>query len=130
MLAQLLAVGCGGFLGAISRFLISGWAHRAYGGLFPIGTFLVNVLGCLLIGSLMTLVETREWFTPPMRLLLITGFLGSLTTFSTFGYETFDLMTVGRFKLASAYVAANVFLGLGALWLSRTLTLMVASPKG
>jgi len=120
---QALMVGIGGFLGAISRYLISGQAHKLYSGAFPIGTFLVNALGCLLIGCLMTLVETRQLFTPSMRLLVITGFLGSLTTFSTFGYETFELLSTGKVKIALGYVCANLVIGIGALMLSRSLVL-------
>lgn len=127
---QALMVGLGGFVGAISRYLISGYAHKVYGGVFPLGTFLVNVLGCLLIGALMTLVESREWFTPQLRLLLITGFLGSLTTFSTFGYETFELISTGKTRVAVAYVCANLAVGLGALMLSRSLILSLTPENG
>ena len=113
-----LAVGCGGFLGAIARYAISGYLHHHYEGKFPVGTFVVNFLGCLIIGFMATLVETRDMFSPNTRLLIITGFLGSLTTFSTFGYETWALLKTGNYKMAGFYVSANMVLGLAGIFLS------------
>lgn len=112
-------VGVGGFLGAICRYLLSNWAQRLVTGSFPLGTLLVNVLGCLIIGFLMTLVETKEWFSPQIRLLAITGFLGSLTTFSTFGYETMELLKMGSMKLAMLSILANMLLGLTGVLLGK-----------
>ena len=112
---QLLAVGCGGFLGAITRFLLSGYLQRRADGGFPIGTLGVNVLGCFLIGLLMTVVHERQMFSEGTRLLLGAGFLGSLTTFSTFGMESIQLLRAGDMRLFLASVAGNVLLGLLAV---------------
>jgi CrcB protein len=113
---KLLIVGAGGFLGAISRYTLSGIVHRWVPGAFPIGTLCVNLIGCFLIGALMTLVQDR---TPEARLLFGVGILGSLTTFSTFGYETVELMRGGESRMAFLSVAANVVLGVAGVILGR-----------
>jgi len=123
---KLLAVGAGGFLGALARYGLSGWAQRLANSSFPAGTLVVNVAGCLAIGVLMALVQERQLFSPYMRLLVATGFLGALTTFSTFGYETVELLRGGESRLAVLSVAGNLLLGVGAVaagWvLVRSLT--------
>lgn len=116
----------GGFVGAILRYQLSLWAHRWVAGPFPVGTLLVNVMGCFLIGVLMTRVDQGA-FSPQTRVFLGAGFLGALTTFSTFGYETFDLLRDGQHGLAVASVLLNVVVGLGAVWLGVTVA-SVASP--
>lgn len=116
---KLLIVGAGGFLGAISRYLLSGFVHRHVPGAFPIGTLCVNLLGCFLIGALMTLVLDRKLFTPETRLMIGVGVIGSLTTFSTLGYETVELLRSGESKLALLSVAANVVLGVAGVILGR-----------
>ena len=110
-------VGLGGFVGAIARYGISGWIHRLTGPAFPYGTLAVNVAGCFLIGIFMTMVEVRQVFSPNLRLILMTGFLGSLTTFSTFGYETVALFRDGELGLGLGNMAANMLLGLFFVYL-------------
>ena len=119
---DLLLVGFGGFLGSVLRFVVSGAAHRMTTILtFPIGTFAVNVLGCLAIGFLSGLAESREVISPQSRLFLMIGLLGGFTTFSTFGYETFALARDGERLYALANVLASVTVGLGAVWLGQIL---------
>lgn len=118
---QLLLIGAGGFVGALARYGLGGLVHKYYGGTFPFGTMTINVLGCLVIGGLMTLVEDGRYVTPNLRLLIGVGFLGAFTTFSTFGYETLELVRDGSFWPACANVCGNVVLGLVAVWLGRTL---------
>ncbi len=118
---KLLAVGLGGFVGAIARYLLTLWLIKVAGRAFPWGTLLVNVLGCLLIGLLMQLALSRPWFSAPLRLLLVTGFLGSLTTFSTFSFETLDLVDRGAWWLAAGNVLLNLVLGLAAVLAGRAL---------
>ena len=110
-MAQVLAVGLGGFIGAVLRYWLSGAAQRWVGIAFPLGTLSVNMLGCAVLGALMCLVEYRQWFGPNMRMFLTVGILGGLTTFSTFGYETFALLRDGQLWTALGNVAANVGLG-------------------
>lgn len=83
-----LLVMAGGSLGAASRYGISLLAVKMWGTRFPWGTLTVNLAGCFLIGLLFGLSDRMRLLTPEMRLLLITGFLGALTTFSTFSIET------------------------------------------
>ena len=80
--ARLCVVGLGGFVGAVCRYLISGWVQDRSGSIaFPFGTMTVNLLGCLLIGVLTFLVETRSFFSVETRTFLLIGLLGSFTTF-------------------------------------------------
>jgi CrcB protein len=112
---KLFAVGLGGFFGALARYGLSGFVHARYAGVFPLGTLLVNVLGCLVIGAVISLVELRQLFSPAVRLFLTIGLLGSFTTFSTIGYETFELLKERDLLLAVWNAAANLGLGLGAV---------------
>lgn len=113
-----LAVGIGGFAGAVSRFQISlwlsGWSTQRFGRVYPFGTFAVNIAGCLLIGILMTLAADKK-IPDVWQRALVTGCLGSLTTFSTFSYETIELIRDDRPGLAAAYVVANLVIGLAAV---------------
>ncbi|MDA8018180.1 MAG: fluoride efflux transporter CrcB [Thermoanaerobaculia bacterium] len=118
---ELFWVGLGGFVGAILRYQISLWTHRLVAGPFPIGTFVVNVIGCFFIGVLMTRVDQGE-LPDQARVPLGAGLLGALTTFSTFGYETFDLLREGSPGLAVANVMLNVLVGLGAVRLGVSVT--------
>ena len=114
---SLTAVAVGGAVGALCRFGVGVLSARWNVAEISLGTLIVNVIGCLLIGLLM------PWFdragTPlVVRQFLVTGFCGALTTFSTFGYEILLLTkTVSRPDLALFYMAANLVLGLGAVWL-------------
>ena len=123
-LANWLAVGVGGCVGAIARFQISQtlsvWSEARYGRNWPFGTFAVNVLGCLMIGILMTLVVEKS-LSERVRLIWITGCFGSLTTFSAFGFETIMLVRDGRPMLGVANVAANLILGLAAVLIGISL---------
>jgi fluoride exporter len=112
-----LLVGLGGGLGAVARYWLSGlvqeWLRNAS---FPYGTLVVNVAGCFIIGALAYLSEARGLLTAETRLLLITGFLGGFTTFSTFGNETLALARGGELGPALGNVAAHVGMGLSAVW--------------
>lgn len=114
---KLLWVGCGGFAGAVARYLVSGWAQQAADTRLPVGTFAVNAAGCFAVGALMTMVEERGLLSPEARWLLIVGFVGSFTTFSTFGYETLALAREGSWLAACGNAAAHVVLGLAAVFL-------------
>jgi CrcB protein len=120
---ELLAVGCGGFLGAVARWGLSSWVQRMTGPGFPYGTFAANMLGCLLIGLVFALVEARPGWPPHLRLFLMVGMLGAFTTFSTFGHETLDLLRDGSWGLALINVMGSATVGLLAVmagrWLGR-----------
>ena len=120
-----MLVGLGGFVGSVLRYVVSGAAYRLTPTLsFPIGTFAVNILGCLAIGFLSGLAETREVIGPQTRLFLMMGVLGGFTTFSTFGYETFALARDAERLYALANVLASVAVGFGAVWLGHILARM------
>lgn len=119
----LAIIGAGGFAGAIARYGLSGAVHRFTGSWFPYGTMVVNVLGCLAIGVLMTLVEDRQALSQAQREFLVIGLLGSFTTFSTFGWESIALVRAGSLASAAANVALSVALGLVAVASGRWLAL-------
>ncbi|MFQ5708860.1 MAG: fluoride efflux transporter CrcB [bacterium] len=113
---SLLAVGIGGFLGAIGRYGLSGLAYRLFGNSFPYGTLFVNVLGCFLIGFLVTITEERFLISPNLRLFLNIGLIGAFTTFSTFGFETVELLRAGSYLSAVANVVYSILNGLAAVY--------------
>jgi len=115
-------IGLGGFLGAISRYGLSGLVHRVFGPGFPWGTLLVNTTGSLLIGLIIGLSEQRFVFSGTTRAFLTIGFLGAFTTFSTFSFESVMLMRQGQWLSAFGNVSLNVMLCLGAAWLGLVLS--------
>ena len=121
-MAQIILVGIGGFIGSVFRFLLSGFVHRLVPlSEFPFGTFAVNVIGCLLIGLLNGLAETRQVIGPELRLFLMIGILGGFTTFSAFGYETLSLIRGAEVFRAMGNVFLHVLFGLVAVWLGDML---------
>ena len=122
MVIRLCSIGIGGFIGAILRYLVSGWVQDRSGSiLFPFGTAAVNLLGCLVIGVLTFLVETRSYLSVETRAFLLIGLLGSFTTFSTFGNETLGLIRSGRMDMAALYAGGQVVVGVLMVWLGRLL---------
>ena len=119
-MSNVLVVGLGGFLGAILRFAVSGWVN-AHVRDFPLGTLVVNVLGCLGIGLLMGAVDAGREVPDAWRFFLALGLFGAFTTFSTFGYEAIELLRDDRYGPALASVLANVVLGLVAVVVGRAL---------
>ena len=120
---NILLVGFGGALGSICRYLGHKYLLQLYPHSFPIGTFIVNILGCFLIGLFFGLAGKHEYFTPDLRLLLMTGFCGGFTTFSAFTLEGMQLLNQQRFLLFILYIVLSVLLGLMAtftgVWLTR-----------
>ena len=118
---KLICVLIGGALGAGIRYLVSEQSRSWFGvGSFPYGTLIVNVAGCLILGGLYGYGKEFNFMTPEVRLLVISGFLGSLTTFSAFGLETFKPWTKGEWLLGCINIVSNLLLGLGAVWLGYT----------
>ncbi len=120
MLRLIIAVGIGGFFGAISRFVIAGWVQKLTGASFPWGTLTVNVLGSFIIGILAILFE--RFVNPELKAMMITGFLGALTTFSSFSYETVSLFNEGLFFQGAANIALNVVFCITATVVAMSLT--------
>ena len=114
---EILAIACGGAVGAITRHLAAVGARRLFGEEFPWGTLLVNLFGCFLLGAIAEYVIARREMSPLFFRAVTIGFLGALTTFSTFGHDTFRQLEDGRHSLAFLNIAANMVLGLSAVWL-------------
>jgi len=115
---QIFLVGLGGCIGSIARYKLSGFVlHHTLDWRFPLGTFVVNIVGCVVAGLVAGLVERQEWFSPDARIFLLSGLLGGFTTFSAFGVDTVFLLRRGELGLSLAYVASSVLFGCAALWL-------------
>ena len=121
-MVKLLIIGTGGFIGAVLRYLLTGLFQNVSGSaVFPFGTLAVNLLGCFAIGLLSYLAEYRGLFGPETRLFMFIGLLGALTTFSTFGHETYGLIKDARVSFALLNVGIHVLAGLTFVWLGRVL---------
>ena len=123
-MTRYLLIACGGAAGSVLRYLVAGWGQRLTAGVFPVGTLLVNVTGCLLIGYVGTLLAGPAIVREEYRLALLVGFLGGFTTFSTFGYENWALMSDREWGLAGANVLLSNVLGLAAVWLGNRLAVL------
>lgn len=109
----LLLIGAGGFLGSIARYLGSILGNKLIPTeTFPVGTLLVNILGCFLIGLIYGLFEKQNWMTPEWRFFLATGFCGGFTTFSTFSHESFTLLNNGYYGQLALYIGLSIVLGI------------------
>jgi CrcB protein len=104
---RVLIVGAGGAAGSITRYLVSQWAGQRLGTSFPYGTLFVNLAGCFLISLIMQLALDIASFPPNLRLGLTTGFMGGLTTYSTFNYETTNLFNDGATRTALVNVGVT-----------------------
>ena len=113
----IIFAGLGGFLGSAARFWMASISYRLFGQDFPYGTLIVNVLGCFLIGFLMTVFEERFLVTPNLRIFLTIGILGGFTTFSTFSFETFSLLREGSYFTGFTNILISLIGCLGATWL-------------
>lgn len=112
VMINMLAIALGAAVGANLRYGLSVWAAQRFGTAFPYGTLIVNVLGSFVIGLILGLAVTRLTLSTPWRLLLVTGLLGGFTTFSSFSYETYDLIERGAWLAAGGYILSSVGIGL------------------
>ncbi len=120
-----VVIGAGGFIGAITRYFVATWVGQKWGRSFPMGTFAINVSGSFLIGLLMTLLTERFMANPLWRLLLVIGFLGAYTTFSTFEFETGKLLTDGEYMLGALNVILSVLAGFASLKMGQFVAMMI-----
>ena len=121
MIRAMLIAGLGGFMGTCIRYLINQFSHSVFQGNYPLGTFLVNILGCFVIGVLTGLVEKNQLLSSQMSLLLITGFCGGLTTFSTFANDIFTLTQSRQIAISLFYVVATFTFSMLLVWAGRCL---------
>lgn len=112
-----LAGGCG----CLARYAASGFVQRMYGGELPLGTFVVNVVGCLLFGIVWALADGRMLITPQTRTIILTGFMGSFTTFSTFAFESNALLEDAQWAVAAANVGGHVIVGILSVMLGMAI---------
>ncbi len=118
---NILLVFIGGGLGAVARYLLQGAVYRVTGASFPYGTIVVNILGCFVIGLLMSSMEERFIAVPSLRIFLAIGILGGFTTFSSFSYETMALLREGDILMGGLNVVASIVICLAATWLGHGL---------
>jgi len=116
MLEVLFIAGFGAF-GCVTRFYLSGWVYSWTGRGFPYGTFAVNIIGAFFIGLVMEFSLTSTLISQNLRIGLTIGFMGGLTTFSTFSYETFKLIEDGEFMVALSNVLLSVAVCVLFTWL-------------
>jgi fluoride exporter len=112
---EYLWVGLGGFLGANARYVVGVWMVERLGAAFPWHTLLINVSGSLAIGVILTLLTERFDADPAWRLLVVVGFLGGYTTFSSYTFEALALARAGEWPAAVGYVLASNLVGLLAV---------------
>ncbi|HYR90744.1 MAG TPA: fluoride efflux transporter CrcB [Terriglobia bacterium] len=111
-----LFIGAAGLLGTLGRYWLSAWADERWGPTFPIGTLIVNLVGCLLVGFLFHATEEKYLIDPVLRSAVFVGFLGGFTTFSSFGVQTFNLMRDGEIFLAGINILVSNVAGLLLVW--------------
>jgi CrcB protein len=117
MIERILIVGIGGFIGSALRYVLGDWLNRIReGASFPYETLVINVAGCLAIGALAGIAECRGILGDTTRAFLFIGLLGGFTTFSTFGYETFQLLRDGQMAVAATSISLQILLGVGGVW--------------
>lgn len=116
---MMLLAGVGGFVGTCLRYLTGRLCHLWTLGGFPLGTFVVNVVGCFVIGALLGLAEQRNLLSPTMNVMLVTGFCGGFTTFSSFADDIFLLMQQRHWGIFILYTGLSLVLGIIMVWLGR-----------
>ena len=120
---NLLLIAIGGALGSIARFLFSSFVQRLAPTLFPFGTFAVNVVGCIVFGVIAgASAQQRVALAPEGRAFLLIGVLGGFTTFSTFAFESFQLLNDSQFLWAATNLVGQVVAGLAGLWVGYVIT--------
>jgi len=125
MMKKMLLIAAGGAAGSICRYYAAGLAQRLAGTGFPTGTFAVNMVGCLLFGAVWGFFENRIGLGGDLRLLVLTGFLGAFTTFSTFMFESAQLVKASQVAMAALNIGGQAAVGLllvfGGMTLGRLL---------
>lgn len=122
---QLIYIGLGGFIGAVSRFLVSRYLNNLL-PTFPLGTLTVNIVGSFILGFIVYSVSFGKSISPDMRDFITIGILGGFTTMSAFAYESFRLMELNQLMLFALNIALNIILCLGAVYAGKELAVLIA----
>ncbi|MFZ5995322.1 MAG: fluoride efflux transporter CrcB [Thermodesulfobacteriota bacterium] len=123
---KLFIIGIGGFIGSVSRYLVSGFFQGIFKSIsFPYGTFMVNLIGCFFIGLFAHLSDSRGLFSDSSRAFVFIGLLGGFTTFSAFSNETFNLLHDGETPLAVLNILVQVVICLGSVWFGRAVAFWI-----
>ncbi len=118
---KLALIALAGGLGTLARYGLSGLVQKSVDGEFPWGTVAVNLFGCFLFGVLFSLADSRTSISGETRIILLTGFMGAFTTFSTFVYETAEMLRLSQWWLAASNMALQNFVGIIALLVGMAL---------
>ena len=118
---NLFFIAIGGAIGSVCRYLLSSAVLRSLGTLFPAGTFVVNVVGCLVFGAIAGLAQERVTLAPETRAFLLAGVLGGFTTFSSYMNESVVLVREGQFLWAGLNLGGQVVAGFTAFWIAFSL---------
>ena len=122
MIKNILLVAIGGGTGSVLRYLTSVLTSKYFTSTFPLGTFVVNIVGCLIIGILTGLFYKSSMTSPDLKILFITGFCGGFTTFSAFAQENINLMQSNNLVTAIIYTTLSVVVGLTFVWIGLLMT--------
>lgn len=122
MTRTIILIGIGGGLGSILRYLTSFVVNKYFQSTFPYATFIVNIIGCLLIGIIIGLFERQFLMNSDLKFLFVVGFCGGYTTFSTFSAENLELLQSGNFLTAFLYITLSILICLLAVWLGIRVT--------
>ena len=116
MLKTILYIAIGGAIGSVFRFLTTVLVSKFWSNQFPLATFIINFIGCFLIGLFIGVLAKNNLADSNLKWFLVTGFCGGFTTFSAFGIENYNLFQNNNSLLAFGYIALSIILGLFAVW--------------
>jgi fluoride exporter len=119
---KIVLIGVAGLIGTLARYWLSGWADQWWGGTFPMGTLIVNLVGCFAIGFLFHATEERYLIDPIVRSAVLVGFLGGFTTFSSFAIQSLNLLRDGEIFLASTNILVSNVAGLVLAWIGYAIS--------
>jgi CrcB protein len=122
MARAIILIAFGGGAGSVFRYLTSLFVNKYFSTVFPLATFVTNVLGCFIIGLLLGIFEKQQITNNDLKFLLVTGFCGGYTTFSTFAYENISLFNSNNSVIAFLYIASGTLAGLFAVWVGLAVT--------
>ena len=125
MVKTLIIIGAGGFVGSIARYLTSKYIQDNLSFSFPVGTLIVNISGCFILGVIYGLMDRGEILSQESRLFLTIGFCGGFTTFSSFAFENVLILRDGNFMQSALYISLSVFAGILSLYIGSIIAKLI-----